>query len=168
MTLPLQLTAVRSTTAPEIRLADAGDIDAVAELLSAFRDWFGKSEPTTAEIRASVERILDDGDGEYLLAFLGSQPVGVCQLRYRWSVWTSSPDCWLEDLFVIEDARGSGLGRALVDAALARADEHGCGRIELDVNERNEPALALYRASGFELDWKPPGRSILMGRRVTG
>jgi len=159
---------VQAASTPEIRLANPEDVGAVAELLGAFRDWFGKSQPTNDEIRASVERIMSDGDGEYLLALLGQRPVGVCQLRYRWSVWTSSPDCWLEDLFVVEEQRGTGLGRALVDAALERAREHGCGRIELDVNEQNEPALGLYQASGFELEWKPPGRSILMGRRLDG
>jgi hypothetical protein len=158
---------VQATT-PDIRLANRDDADVVADLLVAFRDWFGKSEPATVEIRASVERIMGDGDGEYLLAFLGEEPVGVCQLRYRWSVWTSSPDCWLEDLFVAEEARGTGLGRALMEAALERARERGCGRIELDVNEQNEPALGLYVASGFELEWKPPGRSILIGRRLAG
>jgi GNAT superfamily N-acetyltransferase len=90
--------------------------------------------------------------------------VGVAQVRFRWSIWTSAPDCWLEDLFVRESARGAGLGRALVDAAIDLARDRGCKRIELDVNEDNTAALALYRACGFTLEPKPPGRTLFLGR----
>lgn len=107
-------------------------------------------------------RITEDGSGEYLLA--GED--GVCQLRYRWSVWTGAPDCWLEDLYVRESARGRGVGRALLEAAVERARSRGCRRIELDVNEENQAALALYRAAGFTLEPKPPGRTLFVSRRL--
>ena len=106
------------------------------------------------------------GDGEYLLAAVADdgEPGGVCQVRFRWSVWKSAEDCWLEDLYVREAARGSGLGRALVEAAFDRARERGCRRIELDVNEDNAPARALYEACGFLTEPKPPGRTLFIGR----
>lgn len=149
---------------PRIWTAAPGEAQSVAGLLGEFRSHFGKSEPDDASMRASVERIMAGGDGEYLLAADGGEPVGVCQLRYRWSVWTAAHDCWLEDLFVRAEARGRGLGRALVTAAIARARERGCGRVELDVNEDNAPALALYEACGFSREPKPPGRTLFMGR----
>ena len=64
-------------------------------------------------------------------------------------MWTASDDCWLEDLFVRESARQTGLGRALVDRAAARASERGCRRIELDVAIDNAVARRLYDAAGF-------------------
>ena len=67
---------------------------------------------------------------------------------------------------MIPEARRSGLGRALVEAALESARERGCVRIELDVDEDNAPALALYRACGFRLDSKGRGRTLLAGRRL--
>jgi ribosomal protein S18 acetylase RimI-like enzyme len=73
-------------------------------------------------------------------------------------------DCWLEDLFVAAEARGDGHARALAGAALERAGERGCKRIELDVNEDNETALALYLPAGFTLEPKPPGRTHLTSR----
>ena len=91
-------------------------------------------------------------------------PAAVCQIRFRWSVWKSAEDCWLEDLYVREGARRNGLGRALVEAAATRARERGCRRIELDVNEDNAAALALYQACGFTLEPKPPGRTFLVVR----
>jgi ribosomal protein S18 acetylase RimI-like enzyme len=75
-------------------------------------------------------------------------------------------DCWLEDLFVSADARGRGVGRALVDAAVERARARGCRRIQLDVNEQNGEALALYRSTGFTTEPKPPGRTLFVGRSL--
>ena len=149
--------------------ADPAEAADVARLIAEFSAWYGNREPGEEKIRASVERIMAGGDGEYLLGEVagGQAPAGVCQLRFRWSVWKSAPDCWLEDLFVREEARRAGLGRALIEAALERAREHGCRRIELDVNEANAPALALYEACGFQLDWKASGgRSLFIGRDV--
>jgi ribosomal protein S18 acetylase RimI-like enzyme len=115
--------------------------------MSGFRDWQGRSEPDDARIAETVGRLLADPSTEFLLA--GEPAAGVCQLRYRLSVWTGTDDCCLEDLFVDAGARGSGLGRALVEAALERARERGCARMDLDANEANEPALELYRSAGF-------------------
>lgn len=134
----------------------------MARLIGEFRDWWGYEEPSGHTIRTGVERILADGSGEYLVA--GED--GVCQLRYRWSVWTGAEDCWLEDLYVRDAARGQGLGRALVEAAVERARVRGCRRIELDVNEQNEAALSLYHATGFTLEPKPPGRTLFVSRRL--
>jgi GNAT superfamily N-acetyltransferase len=147
-------------------LAGEEDLDAVARLIAEFRDHWGKSEPTVESIRESVGRIQAGGDAEYLLGSAeGGEPAGVAQLRYRESVW-SSGDCWLEDLFVRESARGAGLGRALVEACFERARARGCGRIELDTNEDNEGAIALYEATGFSLEPKGPGRTLFLGRKL--
>ncbi len=63
-----------------------------------------------------------------------------------------------------ESARGTGLGRALVTAALERARERGCRRVELDTSEGNTPALALYHSLGF--DEGPEGdRSLFLRHR---
>jgi GNAT superfamily N-acetyltransferase len=146
--------------------ADAGEAATVARLIAEFGEWWGKNVTPEDEIRASVERIMAGADGEYLLGAADDdgEATGVCQIRFRWSVWKSAEDCWLEDLYVQEDSRRSGLGRALVGAALERAREHGCKRIELDVNEDNAPALALYEACGFLLAPKGPGRTLFIGR----
>jgi ribosomal protein S18 acetylase RimI-like enzyme len=130
-----------------VRLATQDDAADIARLMSGFRDWQGKNEPADDVIERTVRQLLTDPNTEYLLA--GSPPAGVCQLRYRLSVWTGTHDCCLEDLFVEADARGSGFGRELVAAALEQARKRGCARMDLDANEANEPALELYRSVGF-------------------
>ena len=149
-------------------IASGPDLDHATRLIVAFRDHFGRSLPSDEAIADSVARIAADGSGEFLLGAVGDDPpAGISQLRYRWSAWTTSEDCWLEDLYVEQTARRAGLGRALVEASIERARERGCARIELDVDSDNGAALALYESAGFRGDAKSQGRSLLLGRRLT-
>jgi GNAT superfamily N-acetyltransferase len=156
-----------STTARAWR-AEPHEAETVAALLVAFRDHNGKDWPSANAFLASVEKLIETTDTEFLLGAVDddSPPVGVCQLRFRHSVWTATPDCWLEDLFVSAPARGTGVGAALIELAFARATARGCRRIELDTNEDN-PALRLYQRLGFsERSKGAPGRDLLLGRRL--
>ena len=151
-------------------IASAADADDVARLLIEFRDWYGRADPPDAALQAGVHRLLARGEAEYVLAAAAGAPGpgGVCQLRYRYGVWMDAEDCWLEDLYVSESQRRAGLGRALVEAAVKRARERGCGRVELDVSEHNRSAWELYTAMGFSPDYKPPAPNVLMGLRLRG
>jgi ribosomal protein S18 acetylase RimI-like enzyme len=69
---------------------------------------------------------------------------------------------------VRREARRSGLGRALVTAALERARQRGCRRVELDTNEDNGSAIGLYESLGFSATSKGPSRSLFLGLRLGG
>ena len=127
------------------------EAEIVARLLVAFRDHLGYAWPSENAFLAGVERLIDDRDTEFLLAAADDDapPSGVVQLRFRMGIWRAGRDCLMEDVFVTDDARGKGVARALMDLATARALERGCRRMELDVNEANAPALALYASYGF-------------------
>lgn len=172
-------------------LAEPHEAETVARLLVAFRDHMAHAAPARRQqgghaapaggrraperspwpsdnaILAMVERLSEDPQTEYLLAAADddSPPAGVIQLRYRLSVWTAAPDCWLEDLFVSADARRGGCGEALVRLALERAAARGCRRIELDTTEDNAAALALYKRLGFS-EFSKGERSLFLGRSI--
>ena len=142
-------------------MAQPSDAGQVAALMIAFRDHIERDVPTDEQVRRTVEALLEDPNTEFLLA-----ATGVCQLRYRLSVWTATEDCWLEDLYVADEARGTGVGRALIEAAFERARGRGCKRIQLDVAEDNRRAIDVYRAAGFGTEPGADGRTMLIARRL--
>jgi ribosomal protein S18 acetylase RimI-like enzyme len=153
---------------PEVWVATEDEVEIVAELMAEFRDHMGRSEPPLNQMRAAARRIQSDPNAEYLLAAPDGddRPAGVCQLRFRLSIWTAAEDCWLEELYGAARARRAGLGKVLVGAAIMSAMARDCRRIELDVDDDNAPAIALYEAMGFSSESKPPGRNLLMGARL--
>ena len=147
----------------DVRLAESGDLPAVAALVGAFRDFWGRSEPTTEQIEEGVARLHADPGAEFLLA---PPDRGFALIRFRYVVWTHSEECELEDLYVRNSERRSGLGRTLTEAAMERARERGCARMNISANDANRPAIALYRALGFSAWHDPPGGNNLSLRRT--
>ena len=150
-------------------VAQADEAEIVAALLVEFRDHNGADWPSDNAFLASVERLLEDRDTEFLLGSPDddSPPAGVLQLRFRFSVWRAAPDAWVEDLFVRADARRTGVGDALLTLAIERAADRGARRIELDANEHNVAALALYERHDFSPRSKGGvGRDLFLGRAL--
>lgn len=147
--------------------AELHEAEAVADLLVGFRDHMGRDWPSANAFLASVERLMERGEAEYLLGAPGPDtgPAAVAQLRFRFGLWFAAPDCTLEDLYVSPPARGAGLGRAMVEATIARAVERECRRIELDVEEGNAAARALYAGAGFYTGADEDGHRQLFMRR---
>jgi len=159
---------------PRVWPAEPSEAEIVARLLVAFRDELGRDWPSANAFLASVERLIERTDTEYLIGAPhdDAPPAGVVQLRYRFGIWYATEDCHLEDLYVERAARRSGLGSALVAAALERAEKRGCARVELDVNEGNAPARALYERHGFATGGSAfgehEGRDLFLRRRLGG
>ncbi|MCW3002595.1 MAG: family N-acetyltransferase [Conexibacter sp.] len=143
------------------------EAEIVARLLVAFRDHLGYAWPSDNAFLAGVERLIEERDTEFLLASPDddSPPGGVVQLRFRRGIWRAGGDCLVEDVYVADSARGRGVARALLDLATERALERGCRRMELDVNEANAPALALYESFGFRSSSKAGAPRDLYMRR---
>jgi ribosomal protein S18 acetylase RimI-like enzyme len=150
-------------------VAGTDEAETVARLLVGFRDHLGKDWPSENAFLAGVDRLIEDRQTEFVIGApdADAPPAGIVALRFRHSLWTASPDCLLEDVFVEANARGTGLGRTLVAFALERARERGCRRAELDVNESNAAALRLYESLGFGKKATPwEGRDLFINIRL--
>lgn len=85
---------------------------------------------------------------EVVLAEVDGRPAGFALFFHNFSTFLGRPGLYLEDLFVLPEHRGLGLGQRLM-AYLARlAVERGCGRFEWSVLDWNAPAIAFYRRLG--------------------
>jgi GNAT superfamily N-acetyltransferase len=112
-------------------------------------------------VLATEADLLRDGFGETprfaaLIADLNSQPAGFALYFTSYSTWRGHHGIRLEDLYVTPSLRGQGIGKALL-ARLARiAVDQGCPRLEWDVLEWNEPAIAVYQRLGAKslTEWR--------------
>jgi GNAT superfamily N-acetyltransferase len=99
-------------------------------------------ETTTA---ATWRRLLGpESPMEGLVAGRGDALVGFAHCVFHPYTWGEADACYLEDLFVDPDVRGTGAGRALIESVVERARAAGCGRVYWHTHMNNERARRLY------------------------
>jgi len=91
------------------------------------------------------------------LACLDGEPVGFALWFYNFSTFVGRHGIYLEDLFVIPQARGRGVGKALLAHLARRCVDEGLGRFEWAVLDWNAPSIDFYEAQGAAIrrDWLP-------------
>ena len=145
-------------SATSVRFARPDDADVIIEFVRGLA-VFEREGPE--RVHLTREAVLRDGFGtrpvfEVLIAEQVGVPVGFALFFPSYSTWEGCPGLYVEDLFVVEPARGTGAGHALL-AALARiAHERGWARLELAVLDWN-PARRFYEAHGMahQEEWLP-------------
>ncbi len=82
--------------------------------------------------------------------------VGMALYFYNYSTFLTQPGIYLEDLFVLPEYRGQGMGKALLKALAGVAVAQGCGRFEWSVLDWNTPSIEFYEYMGAEVlpDWR--------------
>ena len=130
-----------------IRRAGPDDAVAAGRLLHDFNTEYGWPTPPPERLAVRVRELLDHGDTQILLG--GRGPDGIAVLRFRPAIFTAGLECYLAELYVVPARRGQGLGRALMDAAIALAREAGADTMDLGTNEADTAARALYESLGF-------------------
>ncbi len=138
-----------------IRDAVAEDMPYVLDLIKEL----ARFEKEADAVEVTVEDLVRDGYGENVMfhcfvAESGSEIVGMALVYNRYSTW-KGPIIHLEDLVVSEAMRGSGLGTALLDAVVAYGAKIGVKRINWEVLDWNEQAIAFYEKKGARVlrDW---------------
>lgn len=132
----------------EVRLATAVDAEVIGRLLHDFNSEFDDPTPGPEFLAARIHELLEAGEITVVLA--GTDAVGLAVLRFRPALWKDALDCYLEELYVVPDRRGQGIGRALMEAALECARARGAGYMHLGTGEDDTAARALYESLGFD------------------
>ena len=132
-----------------IRTAQADDIDTIQAFILALADYERLAHEVKAD-RETLARYLfgERPMAEVLIAEADGAAVGFALFFHNFSTFEGRPGLYLEDLFVLPEARGLGAGKALLSRLAALAIERGCARLEWSVLDWNEPSIAFYRALG--------------------
>ena len=94
---------------------------------------------------ATWARLQDAGEPMFVLgAYVDGKLTGIVHYLYHRSCWTIGDYCYLQDLFVAQDSRKLGLGRALIEAVYEVAKREGASRVYWLTHETNATARALY------------------------
>lgn len=141
----------------QLRAAEPRDLPQVVALIHALAEY----ERLTHQLSVTPEKLERHLFGakpaaEALVAADGDKLIGFALFFTNFSTFLGKPGLYLEDLFVLPERRGAGVGRALMEALARIAIERDYGRFEWSVLDWNQPAIAFYQALGATVlpDWR--------------
>ena len=138
--MTLIIRPVRSGEAPLVM----GFIRALADYEKLSHEVVATEAGLAAELFATAPRVFCD------IAELDGTPVGFALWFYNYSTFVGRCGIYLEDLFVLPEARGSGAGKALLQGLAKRCVAEGLGRLEWSVLDWNAPAIGFYDSLGAD------------------
>jgi GNAT superfamily N-acetyltransferase len=125
-----------------LRMAEEKDVSLVLDFIRRLAEY----EKLAHEVVATEEDLK-----LYLFGQEGKIAVGFALFFHNFSTFLGKPGIYLEDLFVLEEHRGKGYGKALLSYLAKLATERDCGRLEWAVLDWNEPSIEFYKSLGARL-----------------
>lgn len=131
-----------------IRPVQLQDFDQWKVLWDGYNAFYERVGPTALPeniTQSTWQRFFDTYEPVHaLVAEVDGQLLGLVHYLYHRSTTAIGPNCYLQDLFTAEAARGKGVGRALIDAVIDISKAAGCGRLYWHTRESNVTAQRLY------------------------
>jgi GNAT superfamily N-acetyltransferase len=141
----------------QIRSAKKEDIPAIFDLIKALAEYEQLSESVTGNRELLKKHLFDEPNfAEAIVAELGDKIIGFALFFANYSTFLTQPGIYLEDLFILPEYRGQGIGKEMLSYLARLAIKRGCGRLEWTVLNWNESAIKFYEKMGAKVlpDWK--------------
>jgi len=133
-----------------LRFATPGDIPAIHAMVVALASAVGAHQKVTSSVEDLRRHGFSDPPGFYaLIAERDAVPVGMCLYFFSFSTWRGTRGIYVQDIYVAESERGSGLARRLIAEAARRAGDQGAQFLRLSVDRENWAARKFYRKIGL-------------------
>ncbi len=139
-----------------IRPATPADLPLICELIRDLAEYERLADAVRFDPAVLGEKLFGARPyAEVVIGELDGAAQGFALFFHNFSTFEGRPGIYLEDLFVREPARGSGLGQALLAHLAALAVERDCARLEWSVLDWNAPAIGFYQKLGAQAmdDW---------------
>ena len=132
-----------------IRFASEDDVSTILKFIRALAKYEKLEHEVVATEFILKETLFGENpQAETLLGFEGNTPVGFALFFSNYSTFLGRAGIHLEDLFVLEEFRGRGYGKSLLDKMQEIAKARGAGRLEWNVLDWNTPAIEFYESMG--------------------
>ncbi len=132
-----------------IRAATPADISLIGQFIRDLAEYEKLAHEVRFDEAVMAQKLFGPRPfAEVLIGEIDGTPQGFALFFHNFSTFEGRPGIYLEDLFVRPDARGSGLGKALLGKLAALAVERDCARLEWSVLDWNTPAIDFYKALG--------------------
>ncbi|MBR0553639.1 GNAT family N-acetyltransferase [Stakelama marina] len=131
-----------------IRPAEPSDVPTILKLVKELAAFEREPDAVEADVAALDFALFEEHSAEAVIAEVNGHPVGFALFFHNFSTWTGRKGLYLEDLYVTPEARGGGVGTALLRHLAKIAVERDCGRFEWSVLDWNQPAIDFYRKMG--------------------
>lgn len=132
-----------------LRSATAADTPQILAFIQGLAEYEKLSHACVATEESLRESLFGPRPyAEVLLADYEGAPAGFALFFHNYSTFRAAPGIYLEDLFVLPDLRGRGIGKALLKQLAKLAVERGCARLEWSVLDWNAPSIAFYKSLG--------------------
>jgi GNAT superfamily N-acetyltransferase len=136
---------------PRVEPIAAEQMETLLPLIAAYQRFYEAEEIDDERNRAFFSRFLAPSDDGMLLgAWAGAEILGYACLYWSFTSIAPAATVLMNDLYVIEAARGAGVGRALIEASAAVGRERGAQRLEWATAPDNATAQRLYDSTGAE------------------
>jgi len=133
----------------DIRPATRADVPLLIELIGALADYERLRDQVVLDAALLEQHLFGERPAaEAVIAEVDGEAAGFALFFPSFSTFLGRPGIWLEDLFVLPERRGGGIGRALLAHLAGLVVARGWGRLEWSALDWNEPALGFYRVLG--------------------
>lgn len=135
-----------------IRSATSADLPLIADLIRALAGYEKLADEVRFDEAVLGEKLFGPRPyAEVLIGEVDGAPRGFALFFHNFSTFEGKPGIYLEDLFVMPEARGVGLGKALLAELAKLTVERDCARLEWAVLDWNAPSIGFYQALGARL-----------------
>lgn len=132
----------------KIRLATIDDVDTIFYFITQLGIYEKMENQISSNVETIRETIFEKQQAEVILGELNGKCIGFALFFHNFSTFEGRKGLYLEDLFVLEDYRGNGYGKALLLYLAKVAVERNCRRMEWVVLDWNTPSIEFYKSLG--------------------
>ena len=132
------------------RIATPDDVPVILNLIKQLAEYEKAADQVVATEELLHESLFAQRAAEVLLVEVDGRAVGFAVFFTSYSTWLARAGIFLEDLFVLPDERGKGYGKGLLVHLAQIAVERGCGRLEWNCLDWNQPSIDFYLSLGAE------------------